>query len=112
MNMPANSAEIWSTGGTTGIKTVELFLRRKGTGTGPGDRIAVLTTARDAPAPQVRYVFEFDSRRYANGDYEIYVLGTTNGGVKSHPEYPYSSFRWDPSQWAGAYEPVFIKIAN
>lgn len=112
MNMPANSAEIWSTGGTTGIKTVELFLRRKGTGTGPGDRIAVLTTARDAPAPQVRYHFEFDSRRYANGDYEIYVLGTTSGGVKSHPEYPGSAFRWDASEWAGAYEPVNIKIAN
>ena len=112
LNMPAASTEIWSQGGTTGIKTVELFIRRKGTGTGPGDRIALLITARDAPAPQVRYVFELDTRRFANGDYELFVLGTTNAGVKTHPEYPYSAFRWDSSVWAGAYEPVIITIQN
>ena len=111
LNMPANSTEIWSSGGTTGIKSVELFLRRKGT-TGYGDRIAVLMTARDAPAPQVRYVFNFDTRSYANGDYELYVLGTTNTGLKSHPTFYGSAFRWDPTEWAGAYEPVSITISN
>ena len=112
LNMPANSTEMWGQGGITGIKTVELFLRRKGTGTGPGDRIAVLTTARDAPAPQVRYAFKFDTRRYANGEYELFVQATTGSGLKSHPEYPYSAFRFDPSEWAGAYEPVIITIKN
>ena len=112
LNMPANSTEIWSSGGTTGIKTVELFLRKRGVTTGYGDRIAVLTTARDAPAPQIRYVFDVDTRRFANGDYELYVLGTTNTGVKSHPTFYGSAFRWDPSVWGGAYEPVQITIAN
>ena len=112
LNMPANSTEIWGSGGTTGIKSVELFLRRKGSTTGYGDRIAVLTTSRDAPAPQIRYTFEFDTRRYANGDYELYVLGTTTTGVKSHPTFFGSAFRWDPTVWGGAYEPVTITIAN
>lgn len=112
LNFPATSQEIWSTGGTTGIKTIEIFLRRKGTGTGRGDKIALLTTSRDAPAPQVRYVFDFDSRRYPNGDYEIFIEATTNSGVKSHPEHPGGAFRWDASEWSGAYEPVNIKISN
>ncbi|MEO6996416.1 MAG: GDSL-type esterase/lipase family protein [Lacunisphaera sp.] len=109
---PAASTELWGQGGTTGIKTVELFLRRKGTGTGPGDRIAVLNTNRDAPAPQVRYVFAIDTSRFPNGDYELFVLATTSTGLKSHPEYPGSAFRWDASVWSGAYEPVNITIAN
>ncbi len=112
LNMPALSTEIWSSGGTTGIKTVELFLRKKGVTTGYGDRIAVLTTSRDAPAPQVRYVFDFDTTRFPNGDYELYVLGTTATGVKSHPTFFGSAFRWDPTVWGGAYEPVSITIAN
>ena len=112
LNMPANSTELWGQGGTTGIKTVEIFLRRKGTGTGPGDRIAVLSTARDAPAPQVRYVFKIDTRRFANGEYELFVQATTASGLKSHPEYPYSAFRFDSSGWSGAYEPVLITIQN
>lgn len=45
---------------------------------GYGDRIAVLTTNKDAPAPQTRYVFNLDTRRWANGDYEIFVLATNN----------------------------------
>lgn len=114
LNFPATSAEFWGQGGTTGIKTVELFLRRRGTGTGPGDRIAVLTTNRDAPAPQVRFVFPIDTRLFANGEYELFVEATTHAGLKSHPEYPDGAFKWTSGTgaWSGAYEPVLITIAN
>jgi len=109
---PVHSQEVWSTGGTPGIATVELFLRKKGTGTGPGDSIAVLNTLRDAPAPQVRYTFAIDTKKYANGDYELFVQATNSQGVKGHPSYAVTAQRWDASELSGAYYPINIKIQN
>jgi hypothetical protein len=112
MVTPARSAELWSSGGTAGIKLVELFLRPKGGGPETSQRIAVLTTQRDAPAPLLRHVFEIDTRRIANGEYELFVLATGANGVKSHPPYDGSAFYWDSSEWAGAYYPVNIRVTN
>lgn len=112
MVFPAQSQEIWGTGGVAGISTVELFLRRVGTGTGPGDRVAQLSTFRDAPAPQGRYALQFDTRAYPNGDYELFVLATTPTGVKSHPTYQGAVEGIDVGQLSGAYYPIHLKIQN
>ncbi len=109
---PVPSQEVWSTGGTPGIATVELFLRKKGTGTGPGQSIAILNTLRDAPAPQVRYTFAVDTTKFANGDYELFVQATNSQGVKGHPSYAVTAQRWDASELSGAYYPINIRIQN
>ncbi len=112
MNVPVNSTEVWSTGGTEGLARLEVFLRRVGSGTGPGDRVLVLETAVDAPAPQGRYLLNFDSRSHANGDYELFVQATTPSGVRSHPSYGDELERFDPSVLSGAYYPIPIRIQN
>ncbi len=112
MVFPAQSEEIWSSGGVAGIATVELFLRRTGTGTGPGERVVQLSTFRDAPAPQGRYALQLDTRAFPNGDYELFVLATTPTGVKSHPKYNGAAQRFDVSELSGAYYPIHIKIQN
>ena len=112
MHHPVVSTEVWSTGGTAGIARIEVFLRRVGTGTGPGDRIAVLDTNVDAPAPQGRYRFSFDSRAYADGDYELFVQATTPSGLKSHPSYGDETYHFDAAALSGAYYPMPIRIDN
>lgn len=112
MRMPVLSTEVWSTGGTAGIQRIEIFLRRVGTGTGPGDRIALLETAIDAPAPQGRYRFDFDSTAYPDGDYELFVQATTPSGLKSHPSYGDETYHFDAAQRSGAYYPMPIRIDN
>ena len=112
MNVPVRSTEVWSSGGTAGIAQIEVFLRRVGSGTGPGDRILVLATAQDAPAPQGRYGMQFDSRPYPNGDYELFVQATTPSGLKSHPSYGDETYHFDAAQLSGAYYPMPIRIQN
>ncbi|MEO8672764.1 MAG: hypothetical protein ABI411_15710 [Tahibacter sp.] len=112
MNVPVRSAEVWSAGGTAGIAKVEVFLRRVGTGTGPGDLIIQLDTARDAPAPQGRYAMQFDSRTVANGDYELFVQATTPSGLKSVPSYGDETHFLDAADLSGAYYPIQIAIQN
>jgi hypothetical protein len=116
MNVPVVSTEVWSTGGTAGLARIEVFLRRVGTGapagTGPGDRVAMIDTAVDAPAPQGRYRLEFDSRSFANGDYELFVQATTPSGLKSHPSYGDEAYRFNASALSGAYYPIPIRIQN
>lgn len=113
MVTPIRSEEVWSTGGTNGISTLELFLRPAGsTGTDPGNRVALIQTNRDAPAPQGRYTMQFDTRGLPNGNYQLFVLATTPTGLKSHPKYNGVAQRWDASQLAGAYYPITIKVQN
>ncbi len=112
MLVPVNSTEVWSTGGTTGISKVEVFLRRVGTGTGPGDRILLIETARDAPTPHGRYARTVDTTGLANGDYEIFVQATTPSGLRSHPSYGNETHLWDAADLSGAYYPIQIRIAN
>jgi hypothetical protein len=112
MNMPVQSTEVWSSGGTAGIAKVEVFLRRVGTGSGPGDRVILLDTARDAPTPQGRYALQFNSSAYANGDYELFVQATTPSGLKSHPSYGDEMHHFDASALSGAYYPIQIRIQN
>jgi len=112
MMHPIASTEIWSSGGTTGIATVELFLRRVGTGTGPGDRVALINTMRDAPAPHGRYTVQLDTTGYANGDYELFVQATSPNGLKSHPSYGNETYIWNASALSGAYYPIPITIQN
>ena len=76
------------------------------------DRIAVLDTNIDAPAPQGRYRFSFDSRAYADGDYELFVQATTPSGLKSHPSYGDETYHFDAAQLSGAYYPMPITIDN
>ncbi len=109
---PARSTELWSSGGTAGIKTVALYLRPKGGAPETAQRIAVVTTQRDAPAPVARHTFDIDTRRFPNGDYEIFVQAISSAGVKSHPFYDNAAARWDASAWSGAYYPVNVRIAN
>ncbi|WP_313912536.1 hypothetical protein [Tahibacter sp.] len=112
MLFPVASTEVWSTGGTAGIATVEVFVRRVGTGSGPGERVLLLDTMRDVPAPQGRYSRPLDTTAFANGDYEIFVQATAPGGLKSHPSYGNEVELWDAAQLSGAYYPIQIRIQN
>lgn len=112
MHVPVVSTEVWSSGGTAGLQQIEVFIRRVGTGSGPGERVLQLDTALDAPAPQGRYLLEFDSRRFANGDYELFVQATTPSGLKSHPSYGDETYRFDAALLSGAYYPIPIRIQN
>ena len=112
MHMPVQSTEVWSAGGAAGIATIEVFLRRVGIATGPGDRIALVNTAIDAPAPQGRYRLDFDSRTYPDGDYELFIQATTPSGLKSHPSYGNETYLFDANALSGAYYPMPITIDN
>lgn len=112
MRVPVSSIEVWSSGGTTGISTLELFLRPAGAPGGPGVAIHAIDTARDAPAPQGRYRIPFDSRAHANGDYELFLQATTPSGLKSHPSYGEEIYHFGSENLAGAYRPIRIRIAN
>ncbi len=112
MVFPIASTEVWSTGGTQGIARVEVFLRPSSGGSGVGTRVIELNTARDAPAPQGRYLLNFDSRSVANGDYELFVQATSPTGLKSHPSYGNEVQLWDASLLSGAYYPILIRVQN
>ncbi len=112
MHSPVVSTEVWSTGGTAGIAKVEVFLRLVGSGTGPGQRVILLETAQDAPAPQGRYALQFDSSGFANGDYELFVQASTPSGLKSHPSYGDEMHHFTAAQLSGAYYPIPIRIQN
>jgi hypothetical protein len=112
MNVPVRSIEVWGTGGTTGLAQIEVFLRRADSGSAPGERILQIDTAVDAPAPQGRYLLEFDSRAFSNGDYELFVQATTPSGLKSHPSYGDETYRFDAVELSGAYYPIPIRIQN
>ncbi len=72
-----------------------------------------IDTSIDAPAPQGRYLLQFDSRPFPNGDYELFVQATTPSGVKSHPSYNGDELnRFDPAALSGAYYPIPIRISN
>jgi hypothetical protein len=113
MNVPVRSAEVWATGGTTGISQVEVFLRPVGSDSVPGSRVWQIDTAIDAPAPQGRYLMQFDSRPFPNGEYELFVQATTPSGIKSHPSYNGDEFHGvDSAALSGAYYPIQIRISN
>lgn len=112
MHMPPVSTEVWSTGGTAGLAQIEVFMRRVGSGSGPGQQVLRIDTAVDAPAPQGRYRLDLDTRGFANGDYELFVQATTPSGLKSHPSYGDETYRFDASALSGAYYPILIRIAN
>ncbi len=112
MHMPPVSTEVWSTGGTTGLAQIEVFLRRVGSGTGPGQQVLKIDTAVDAPAPQGRYLLNLDTRGFANGDYELFVQATTPSGLKSHPSYGDETYKFDAAALSGAYYPILVRIQN
>jgi hypothetical protein len=112
MAFPVQSTEVWSTGGTTGIATVEVFLRPSGGGAETSTRVLALDTGRDVPAPQGRYLRSFDSRAFADGDYELFVQATSPSGQKSHPSYGDETYLWDAAQLSGAYYPIQVRIQN
>jgi hypothetical protein len=112
MVFPVQSTEVWSTGGTTGIATIEVFLRATGVGTPPGNRVMLLETARDVPAPQGRYTRTFNTASVPNGDYEMFVQATSPSGLKSHPSYGDETHIWDAAALSGAYYPIQIHIQN
>ncbi len=112
MNVPVQSVEVWATGGTTGLAQIEVFLRRVGSNSEPGERVLKIDTAVDAPAPQGRYLVELDSRAFPNGDYELFVQGTTPSGGKSHPSYGDEIDRFGANKLSGAYYPIPIRIEN
>jgi hypothetical protein len=112
MQVPVRSVEVWATGGTTGLAQIEVFLRRVGSDNAPGERVLQIDTALDAPAPQGRYLLQFDSRAYPNGDYELFVRGTTPSGTTSHPSYGDEIGHFDFAKLSGAYYPIPIRIQN
>ena len=114
MRVPVTSTEVWSTGGTAGIASVEVFLRpaQAGAGSGPGERVAWIDTAVDAPAPQGRYRLWFDAGDFANGDYQLFVRATTPSGLHSHPSYGDELHFFDTADLSGAYYPIPIRIDN
>lgn len=112
LQMPAYSAEYWSAGSTKGIVDVSLYIRPRGSDDNLSFRIGQLSTDQDVPAPQIRYAFDFDSRQFANGDYELFVLANNPQGLKSHPGYNGTGFKFDATEFSGGYTPVFITIDN
>jgi len=112
MVFPVASTEVWSTGGTTGIATIEVFVRPVGAGPGPGQRMILLGTARDAPAPQGRYTLQLNTSGLTNGNYELFVQATAPSGLKSHPSYGNEAELWDPAELSGAYYPIQIRVQN
>jgi hypothetical protein len=112
MHHPVSSTEVWSTGGSTGIDRIQVFLRPVGAGGGPGQVVAQLGTARHAPAPQGRYALQFDSGAFGNGDYELFVQATTPSGLASHPSYGDQLDHFDTALLSGAYYPIQIRIQN
>lgn len=112
MNVPVQSAEVWSTGGTAGIAKLEVFLRPAGVGTPPGTRIILLETAIDAPAPQGRYRLPFNTLEYPNGDYELFLQGSSPSGLKTHPSYGHEIYEFGSENLSGAYRPVRVRIQN
>jgi hypothetical protein len=112
MVFPVQSTEVWSTGGTTGIASVEVFLRPSGATGAASTRVLALDTGRDVPAPQGRYLRSFDSRAFADGDYELFVQATSPSGLKSHPSYGDETYLWDAAQLSGAYYPIQVHIQN
>lgn len=111
MRMPVASGEVWSVGGTAGIATVEVFIRPSG-GAAPGTRIALVETARHAPAPQGRYGLQFNSAAFPNGDYDLFVQAITPSGLKSVPSYGDEVHEFDAAALSGAYYPIPIRIQN
>jgi hypothetical protein len=111
MVFPVQSTEVWSTGGTGGIASVEVFLRPAAAAP-PGQRVLLLDAARDVPAPQGRYTRSFDTSTFANGDYEMFVQATSPSGLKSHPSYGDETHVWDAAQLSGAYYPILVHIQN
>lgn len=109
---PVASTEVWSTGGTTGIAAVEVYLRRVGTGTAPGDLVLRLDTARHVPTPHGRYIRTLDTTTLPNGDYEIFLQAVTPSGLKSHPSYGNEVELWNAAELSGAYYPIPIRIQN
>lgn len=110
--VPVASTEVWSTGGTAGIASVAVFLRPQGSTGGPGQRVLFIETARDVPAPQGRYTRTFDSRAFADGDYELFVRAVTPSGLYSHPSYGNEAELWNAAELSGAYYPIPIRIDN
>lgn len=111
LHQPSTSAEMWSMGSTPGIKKVNLFIKPK-TGDQAATLLAELKTDVDAPIPQLRYVFRFNSKPFPDGAYEIYTIATAANGILSHPAYPGFGFRMDASEMSGAITPVTIHLAN
>jgi hypothetical protein len=112
MHHPVSSTELWSTGGSTGIERIQVFLRPVGAGGGPGQVVAQVGTARHAPAPQGRYALQFDSTAFGNGDYELFVQATTPSGLASHPSYGDELEHFDAAELSGAWYPIQIRIQN
>lgn len=109
MVFPVQSTEVWSSGGTTGIARVEVFLRAAGDAP-PGQRVLALDTSLDAPAPQGRYVRTIDLSGFAEGDYDLFVKAISPSGLESHPSYGDETHVWDAADLAGAYYPIGITL--
>jgi hypothetical protein len=112
MVFPVQSTEVWSSGGTTGIATIEVFLHPVGATPTPGTRVLLLDTQRDVPAPQGRYTRTWNTAGTPNGDYELFVQATAPNGLKSHPSYGDETHVWDAAELSGAYYPIEIHIQN
>lgn len=112
MNVPVISAEVWSAGGTAGIAKVEVFAKPAGSGTAPGERVLLVETARDAPAPQGRYLLNWDTRSLPDGDYDLFVQATTPSGLKSVPSYGDETHHFDAAALSGAYYPIRVRVDN
>src|SRR5690606_5595211 len=109
MVVPVQSTEIWSSGGTAGIARIEVFVRAAGADA-PGQRVLALDTARDAPAPQGRYIRSIDLSALADGDYDLFVQATSPSGLESHPSYGDETHVWDAADLSGAYYPIGITL--
>lgn len=112
LQMPAYSAELWSVGSTKGINEISLFIRPQDADENLSYLIGHLVTNHDAPSPQIRYEFSFDSRQFANGNYELFANALSPNGVLSHPDYNGTGFRFDASEFSGAYLPVDVTLSN
>ncbi|GLR19495.1 hypothetical protein [Portibacter lacus] len=112
LHSPAQSAELWSTGNTQGIKFIELYIKPVGSDSMPSLRLATITTNALAPAPQSRYEFKIDTRKVNNGEYELFAIAENENGLKSHPNYDGFAFKWDAEEISGAYYPIRVTINN
>lgn len=112
LNMPAISAELWSAGSTSGMESLQFYIKPALDSLAPGIPFATVDVSIDKPSPQLRYAYAFNSVLWTNGLYDIFVQATHPSGLRSHPAYAGFGHTWDATEISGAYKAVRIEIDN
>lgn len=106
-------SQMVASGKNPGIKKVELWLRPEGGNTSSAKLIGTVKTDRNVPAPQFIHQFEFDTREFRNGVYELSVVAEDSLGVLSIPDYGSAGRQAGlPELLNGFHFPMHVTIRN